>query len=238
MSRVFALGVSLMLFATASSPPHRHMPSAPVGLVGARNAAVDHVQANYSVGPDLVAPWHEDRVAEQDATGWVVYQYTSVPWIVTVGGPAAGLDADYYDVVILNPEMRFSWEGRVVSGSRVVEGSESVLAACDAACDYLAGQFPELGIGDLEWIGRRVTPDGLVGRETYPYTAGDWMLTVVYPVVAPDAVAYQIMLENEANGFVWEGEMDAGRHLTQTAAYSRVPETESSAGRNGSRPAT
>jgi hypothetical protein len=128
-----------------------------------------------------------------------------------------------YDVVITNPDTGFMWEGRVNPGGVIAEGGEQVLAACDATCDYLDDRFAQLGFGDLEWIGRRVTPGGLVGLETYEYTADHWTLKVTFPVVAPDAAVYHVSIENDATGFVWEGEMDTERNLTEMGAYSRAP---------------
>ena len=146
-----------------------------------------------------------------------------MPWVVTIGGPPPEAEADFFDVVVSNPVTGFWWEGRVEPSGQIVEGSEQVLAACDYTCVLLSEQFPQLELADLKWTGRRVPPVELVEREVYQYTAEDWKLTVSYPVVAPDVVAYEVTLENEETGFVWEGKMDSDRNLTETNAYSRIP---------------
>jgi hypothetical protein len=220
---VVIAGIALVLTACAGETPAK--PVAPPDLVGARNAALDYVQVTYAVGPDVVETWQEAQVITSVPAGWVEYEYTAPPWIVTVAGPAdVGSDEDHYDVVVTSPDRGFRWEGRVGSEGNVIEGPEPVLHACDLACAYVAGEFPHLGLESLEWNGRRLGADGLVGSETYEYRANGWVLTVSYPVVAPDAVVYAITLENEDTGFVWQGDMDAAHDLTQTAAFSRVPD--------------
>lgn len=227
MFRIVVPVVCLALLITACAGSEVEVPTAPLDLIEAREAAFDHIQIYYFTGPDSMLQWHEDRVVDEDLVDWVEYQYTADPWIATVGGPVIGSSAAYYDVVVTNPRSGLLWEGRVQRGGHVVEGSEQVLAACDAVCAYVAERFPEFRVGDLVWAGRRVTPAGLAGQETYEYTSGNWRLKVTYPVVAPDAAVYQVTVENEATGFVWVGEMDPDRHLVETGAYSLVPEVGS-----------
>ncbi len=222
MLKHLILVVSLMLAVTACQAVGSEVSSAPDDLLDARDVTLEYLQLRYLVGFGPNMGWEEIQAEDQQVDDWVEYQYSALPWVVTIGGSVPASDPSGYDVVVTNPMTGFSWEGRVASDGLVEEGSEQVLAACDAACDYVTDRFPELLSGDLEWTGRRATPGGLVGSETYEYTAEDWELTVSYPVVAPDAVMYHVALENEATGFVWEGEMDPERHLTETGAYSRV----------------
>jgi len=90
------------------------------------------------------------------------------------------------------------------------EGPSDPARARDAALAYLAEahgqQVPASG---LAWTEEDVTPEGLVGAAGRRYTAGDWAVTVRYPVVAPEAVIYQVVAENVASGFTWEGQVDA-----------------------------
>ncbi|GEM_PF-998420 len=100
-----------------------------------------------------------------------------------------------------------------------VEVLEDVLTTRDAALNYISQNYPEQAPApDLAWEGGRTTPEGLVGSETYKYTADDWVVTISYPVVAPEYLVYQIVVENPTTGFKWEGELDAEGNLTETAA--------------------
>ena len=65
------------------------------------------------------------------------------------------------------------------------------------------------------WAEKIVTPEGMVGSETYRYNAGDWMVTLSYPIVPPEAVVYQIVMANPVTEFQWEGEVDAAGQVTE-----------------------
>ena len=137
--------------------------------------------------------------------------------------------AGRYEVAISNPTEGFSWIGGVNPEGYVVEGTMAVHAACELAVAFVDGEFPDLGVGDLMWEGRRATLVGTVGEETYCYTAESWMTSVSFPVMAPGAFDYHVIVENDDTGFVWEGDVDDAEHLTQTAAYCRLPVMSSSA---------
>ncbi|MBM4431321.1 MAG: DUF333 domain-containing protein, partial [Chloroflexi bacterium] len=92
------------------------------------------------------------------------------------------------------------------------------VGARDAVLAYLAknyeGQAPAAG---LAWTETHTKPEGLVGGESYEYTAGDWLIAVSYPVVAPENVVYTIAVNNQATGFRWEGQVDARGQVTETS---------------------
>jgi hypothetical protein len=68
-----------------------------------------------------------------------------------------------------------------------------------------------------------MTPQGLLGAETYQYTAQDWVLTISYPIVQPELTTYRIVLSNAGTGFQWEGEVDAAGNVTE--AGEATPES-------------
>ena len=76
-------------------------------------------------------------------------------------------------------------------------------------------QAPVLG---LTWVEEVTTPEGLIGSSTFQYTAEDWMVTVSFPLVAPEATIYQVVVANQVTGFQWEGEVDAVGQVTETVA--------------------
>lgn len=101
-----------------------------------------------------------------------------------------------------------------------VEGPDPVRAR-DAALAYVVGHYGEQAPPPgLRWTEERTTPEGLVGSETFQYTADDWVVTISYPVVAPEAVAYSVVVANQTTGFQWEGEVDAAGGVTEAAAPS------------------
>jgi len=56
----------------------------------------------------------------------------------------------------------------------------------DAAMEYIKVNHAEVALfmDKLEWTGGRVTPEGLLGAETYTYSSSGWLVTLNYPVVA------------------------------------------------------
>lgn len=99
-----------------------------------------------------------------------------------------------------------------------VEASDPVWAR-DVALAYASGRYgeqaPALG---LAWTEESITPEGLVGASTFEYTAASWVVTVSFPVVAPQATIYTVVIANQATGFQWEGEVDASGEVTELSA--------------------
>jgi len=90
------------------------------------------------------------------------------------------------------------------------------VGARDTVLAHLAGSYPGLAPApSLAWTEKRTTPQELVGGEGYEYTAGDWVITVSYPVVAPESVVYTIVVANKKTGFHWEGQVDAAGQVTE-----------------------
>jgi serpin B len=91
-------------------------------------------------------------------------------------------------------------------------------AARDVALDYLTaaygGEAPAAG---LAWQEENTTVEGLVGSSSFQYTAEDWVVMVSFPVVAPQATIYQVVVGDEATGFRWEGEVNAQGQVTELA---------------------
>ena len=99
-----------------------------------------------------------------------------------------------------------------------VEFSEGLIAARQVALSYVLkthGEqvFPAPG---SNWQTQRTTPDGIVGSESFQFTAGEITVSISYPVVAPDYVVYLVMVDKDS-GFHWEGEVDAAGVVTEHA---------------------
>lgn len=86
----------------------------------------------------------------------------------------------------------------------------------DAVLAYLMKQYPEVAPPDgLSWVEELVTPEGLVGSSTFQYTANRLMITVAFPIVAPEATIYQVEVINYETGFHWQGEVNASGEITE-----------------------
>jgi len=102
------------------------------------------------------------------------------------------------------------------AGDEELVGPSDPARARDAALAYLAEahgqQVPAPGIA---WTEEDVAPQGLVGATGRRYTAGDWEITVRFSVVVPEAMIYQVTVENAASDFRWEGQVDARGAVTE-----------------------
>jgi hypothetical protein len=99
------------------------------------------------------------------------------------------------------------------------EVPDKVRTARDVALAYVSGRYGEQAQTlVLTWTEERTTSEGVVGSEIYQYTAEDWVVTITYPLVAPEAVVYQVVVTNPSTGFRWEGEVNAVLQVTETLA--------------------
>ncbi len=64
-------------------------------------------------------------------------------------------------------------------------------------------------LSELRWTEENLTPKDLVGSATIRYTSGAWQVTVVYPIVAPEATRYTVMIVNSVTALAWSGEVNA-----------------------------
>jgi serpin B len=101
------------------------------------------------------------------------------------------------------------------SGVEPTEATEPVTVngpaeARDAALAYLADIAPEQAPASGQaWAEKRITPEGIVGAEGIEYSAGDWVVTVNYPVTSLEQVIYAVVVTNQSSGTQWEADVDA-----------------------------
>jgi hypothetical protein len=94
--------------------------------------------------------------------------------------------------------------------------------ARDVALEHLRQASGDQGpAADLEWAEENITPEGLVGGTTLRYTAGDWVVTVSFPVVLPANTVYRVTVCNTTTSFQWDGQVDAQGQLLSPAPATR-----------------
>jgi serpin B len=80
--------------------------------------------------------------------------------------------------------------------------------ARDAALAYLVATYGERAPAPgLAWTEKDTTATNIVGGSSFEYRAGDWVLTVQYPIVLPANTFYQVTA-GDGSGFHWEGEVN------------------------------
>ena len=196
---------------------------APDDIRAARDSALAYVSEHHGEqAPPAGLTWTAEDATPEGLIGGISYRFTAEEWVVTVDTAVVPPEMRVYRTSVSNPSTGFWWEGRIDAQGQGTEGSEIVLTARDAALNHISEHYAELAPPpDLTWEGGRATSKGLIGGETFQYTAGYWVITISYPVVAPENVVYHIVVANPPTGFQWEGELDAERYLTETVA----PET-------------
>ena len=94
--------------------------------------------------------------------------------------------------------------------------------ARDAALAHLAqiygAQAPSL---ELDWSEEITTPNQQVGSSSFQYSSASWVITVSFPIVAPESTVYRVVATNEDAGFQWEGESDAWGQVREIAGPRR-----------------
>jgi len=90
------------------------------------------------------------------------------------------------------------------------------VGARDGALSYVRTRYgADAPAADLTWTEQYARPAEMVGGEVYQYTAGDWLITISYPVVLPELTVYTVKMANTATGFGWEGQVSAGGQVIE-----------------------
>ncbi|NIN65137.1 MAG: hypothetical protein GTO63_10645 [Anaerolineae bacterium] len=186
--------------------------------IRARDAALAYVIGHYGEqGPWRNLIWLEEEPSPEGLVGHAAHQYGAGDWVIMISYPVVVPEAVLYSVVVANEATGFRWEGEVDAAGRVTGAPEGVVAARDAALAYLREHYSEEAPpSGLDWAEEFIRPEGWAPSGTYPYRAGDWVVTV-YDLGGPPEV-YQVLAANQTSGFEWEGEVDSEGRGTETAA--------------------
>jgi hypothetical protein len=201
--------------------------SRPSDPVAARDAVLAYLTESYgSEAPVAGLVWIEAHTKPEGLVGGESYEYTAGDWLIAVSYPVVAPESVVYTIAVSNATTGFRWEGRVDAQGQVTETSfggqssrpSDPVGARDAVLTYLAKKYrSEAPVAGLAWAETHTKPEGLVGGDSYEYTAGDWLIAVSYPVVAPENVVYAIAVSNATTSFRWEGRVDAQGQVTEAS---------------------
>nr|MBC7244470.1 hypothetical protein [Chloroflexota bacterium] len=201
--------------------------TAPQEVHTAREAVLSYLREQLGAdAPAVGLPWSEERATPPGLIGAETYRYIAGDWIITISYPITSPEMVLYQVVITNLSTGFQWLGAVDATGNVkkpaAEISDPVLAARDLVLTYLSAQYKvQIPLAELTWTRTRITPEGLVGAETYQYRAGEWVVTISYPIVAPGQVTYKVSVVNESTGFQWQGEIGTDGEVKEGTSQGR-----------------
>jgi predicted secreted protein len=208
---------------------------APTEVRAVLDAVMAYVSEYHShqPAPEPGRIWMEERTTPEGWIGSTTYEFTAGDWVVTITSPVLPPERAVREVVVANETTGFRWEGKVDGAGNVTEAyasSEPVTdirdpgQALQVALAYLGDWYGEQVPGaELTWIGDHPPAEDLIGSDTIEFTsdlAPGWVAAVTYGVVAPEAVVYQVVVNNEITGFQWEGEVDAAGQVTEKVAPS------------------
>jgi hypothetical protein len=213
---VVVLVASVVGCGSSVAPEASAEDEAPAEVVAARDAAVTFLREHFDEAPGGSVSWTEESLTPEGIVGGSEWQYTAGDWVVKVSYAIVAPEWTVYQVAVTNGSTGFEWEGRVDGSGRVPEAPEDALLARDQAFLYVSEHYSLSGLGaGLAWQEERLTPENIVGGETYRYSAGDWVVTVAYPVVLPENTIYEISVNNHETGFQWTGTVDAQGVVTE-----------------------
>jgi putative hemolysin len=106
------------------------------------------------------------------------------------------------------------------AGQAAGPSAEVVAARRDAILTYVAEQYgDEAPAPELEWqlssLEESIAPEGSLAQVAYRFTAGDWTVTISYPVGMSGLIVYSVELKNPVTGFEWKGTVDASGQVTE-----------------------
>jgi hypothetical protein len=188
-------------------------------VIAARDAALGYFS---SAVPSGLA-WTGERTTPPGRVGAESYTFTADDWTADVSYPVIAPENLIYTVVVANPSVNFysqvtvTPDGQVTAEGETPTGVSDAAGARDTAMNYVFSVYgpPEAGATPpTDWTEENITPEGLLGASTFEYTAGDWVVTVSFPIV-PDAT-YIVVIDNQPNSFHWEGTVDAQGRVVET----------------------
>ena len=200
-------------------PPYPVSPEQPSEAVfSAFDSALAYLRENFGEeAPPQDLKWDSERITEEGLVGGERFRFTAGDWRVVLSYPVVRLDLTVYSLEVENSSSSFYWEGEVDAEGNVGQKAPDLVAeAFYATLAYLLQNHPDRApeVG-LPWISRDATPKDVVGSGIYEFMAGDWLVTVSYPIVAPEATVYHVRFLNQSTGFQWEGEVDAGGQVSE-----------------------
>ena len=91
-------------------------------------------------------------------------------------------------------------------------------SARDAALAYVTVHYPDVvSAPGLDWTAQTLTLEEVEGMSARLYTAGDWEVSIAFPLMDPQDIPYRVLITNHATLFSWEGEVSAGGQVTEWA---------------------
>jgi hypothetical protein len=154
--------------------------------------------------------WMLEDASAPDLGGSQAWVWQSGPWTVEISAPAA--KGASFDATLVHADRGVAWRGTLLADGQIVPQEDPLGDSVEDAFRYLLDFFdktyPGFGLAQQkEWLGRDVTPPGLLGSSTRMWNAGDWSLVLSFALVPEPG--YSVLLTHSKAGTVWSGELQS-----------------------------
>jgi hypothetical protein len=179
-------------------------------FISARDYLVAYLSDQYGI--ESKDPWMEANITPADAAGVTTFRYVSGPLSIVISAEASAPYPASYTIqeasFIANG---FYWEGSLDLNGEINETMVvppwSILdtdQARDAVLVYLLNTYDITLMED--WVDEGFSQtgnDSVVLR----YSSGSWTVLVEFAPAAPLVSSYKVIVENIAEGILWEGDI-------------------------------
>ncbi len=171
-------------------------------------ANIDRVDTHFYDGNQRVYTYYMDVSADNVSWTTVVASKTGSG---IVSDTFSQIAARYVRITVINNTANTAAH---IEEVRVFQAEQEQVR--DAVTIFINSSHPETAqfMSNLAWTGGRVTPQNLIGAETYMYYSQGWNVTINYPVY-PNPI-YKITADYSANStsipyiIIWKGTMQNG----------------------------
>ena len=77
-----------------------------------------------------------------------------------------------------------------------------------------------------DWAAEDITPE-LLGSAAWKFIKGEWIVTVSYPIVAPENTIYTVVVKSQEEGWYWKGTVEASGYVSEVVPFGRFSEETS-----------
>jgi hypothetical protein len=179
-------------------------------FISARDYLVGYLSEQYGI--ESKDPWMETNITPADAAGVTTFRYVSGALSIVISAEAsAPYPASYTIQEASYIANGFYWEGTLDLNGEIMETTVvppwSVLdtdQARDAVLVYLLNTY-DIPLAE-DWVdeGFSQTGNGTVARN---YSSASWTVFVEFAPAAPLVSSYKVVVENIAEGILWEGDI-------------------------------
>jgi hypothetical protein len=179
-------------------------------FISARDYLVAYLSDQYGI--ESKDPWMEANITPADAAGVTTFRYVSGALSIVISAEAsAPYPASYTIQEASYIANGFYWEGTLDLNGEIMETTVvppwSVLdtdQARDAVLVYLLNTY-DIPLAE-DWVdeGFSQTGNGTAARN---YSSASWTVFVEFAPAAPLVSSYKVVVENIAEGILWEGDI-------------------------------